>query len=339
MTWWANFNRRHNNLPNGLSLFRALLGVILPFLLFVSNRNVHLLAAFVFFVGSVTDYLDGWLARRHGLESNFGKILDPTSDKILILCPLAALSIMGFFSKWWLVPIFAREIIITFCRIGWLLQGKAAGAERLGKIKLVVQVGTIAVAFLGLVVRDFPSLAEYRVLVEKSTLAALLITNILTILSGITFVQTNRRLFYDPEFAKYVSACGVGLLPGMTGTWGSLLAMCLVPLLTWNAFVYWGTFVFLLAVGYWAVARLDLSKEKDPQFVVIDEVLGIFITIAGGSLSAFNMAVGFALFRLFDIVKPFPCRRLEKLPGFWGITFDDLGAGFYACLLLHFFKL
>jgi phosphatidylglycerophosphatase A len=92
-----------------------------------------------------------------------------------------------------------------------------------------------------------------------------------------------------------------------------------------------------MAAGVWAVSRLDLSKDKDPQFVVMDEVLGIFLTFFLVPISLKTALVGFLLFRLFDILKPFPCRRLEKLPRFWGIAADDLMAGFYSWLILFFF--
>ncbi len=339
MTWWESFKHKHSNLPNGLSLLRAVIGTILPLFLLSSNRLVHVAAGLLFTFAAITDYWDGWIARRQGLESNFGKILDPTSDKFLILCPLAMFAHLDYFSKWWLVPIFVREIIITFCRIGWLLEGKAAGAEKLGKIKLVMQVVMIAAPFLVLMSRDFAILGRFEGFFDQLTLLLLAVTNGLTILSGITFISSNRHLFHSPAFAKYVSACGVGLLPGTTGTWGSLLALIFIPLLAWNAWLYWGVFLFLFWAGYWSVGRLDLSKVKDPHFVVIDEVLGIFVTFAFVPLHLSNLLAGFVLFRLFDIFKPFPCRQLEKLPGFWGITLDDLGAGAYACLILRFLKI
>jgi CDP-diacylglycerol--glycerol-3-phosphate 3-phosphatidyltransferase len=336
MISWANFKRENNNLPNGLSLLRAVLGVILPFLLIPKSPAIHLIAGVIFIFAAITDYLDGWFARRYGLESNFGKILDPTSDKILILAPLAMFASMDFFSKWWLVPIFLREIIITFCRIGWLLEGKAAGAEKLGKIKLVFQVALTAAAFGELLCLDFSIPAGFAVWVVRATYFLLITTNVLTIISGITFIGTNKRLFGSPEFCKFVGACGVGLLPGPTGTWGSLLALFMIPLLAWNPYLYWGVFLFLLWAGYAAVSRLDLSADHDPHFIVMDEVLGMFVTFTLVPLHPLSLFLGFFLFRIFDIVKPFPCRRLEKLPGFWGITMDDIGAGIYACIALHF---
>jgi phosphatidylglycerophosphatase A len=82
-------------------------------------------------------------------------------------------------------------------------------------------------------------------------------------------------------------------------------------------------------VGIWAasiVAR-ELGK-KDPQVVVIDEVAGTLVTLLPMPHASWQaIAAGFVLFRLFDIVKPWPIRHLERLPGGWGIVLDDIGAG------------
>ena len=77
------------------------------------------------------------------------------------------------------------------------------------------------------------------------------------------------------------------------------------------------------------------SGAEDPGFVVIDEVAGQMIALIGAPLAWKYLLAGFILFRSFDIVKPFPLRRLEKLPGGTGIMMDDVGAGLYALVLLQ----
>jgi phosphatidylglycerophosphatase A len=72
------------------------------------------------------------------------------------------------------------------------------------------------------------------------------------------------------------------------------------------------------------------SGRHDPQFVVIDEVAGQWIALLGSPADFRHGVIAFILFRLFDITKPFPVRHLEKLPGGWGIVFDDVAAGLYA---------
>lgn len=80
------------------------------------------------------------------------------------------------------------------------------------------------------------------------------------------------------------------------------------------------------------------SGKKDPGFVVIDEVAGQMIAMIGVPLNWKYLLASFILFRSFDIVKPFPLRRLEYLPGGTGIMMDDVGAGLYALLLVHLWR-
>ncbi len=331
MTWWASFNRQ--NLPNSLSILRGILGALLPFLLLRHSPTAHVFAFFVFIFGAVTDYWDGWLARRHQITSDFGKIIDPSMDKILILVPMVTFALKGFYSIWWVVPIAIREVAITFCRIAWLLEGKAAGAERLGKLKFGFQVAAVSMAFLFFLNHDFP-VGGMHLILDNITLVLMIIALALTLASGVSFLHSNRHLFHSVSFARFTSACGVGLIPFMPGTWGSLLGLLIACLSQWNPWLYLSLFFMLFAAGYWAVGKLDLSENKDPSFVVMDEVLGMMLTLMFHPLTFSSALYGFLLFRLFDITKPYPLRRLEKLPGYWGILLDDLGAGIYGWLVL-----
>jgi phosphatidylglycerophosphatase A len=97
--------------------------------------------------------------------------------------------------------------------------------------------------------------------------------------------------------------------------------------------------ILTLALLYPAIqAAGTVEKEsggKDPQVVVVDEVLGQWATLAGAArFDWVTLALAFGLFRLFDIWKPFPIRRLEKIPGGAGIVLDDIGAGIYGALVL-----
>lgn len=156
--------------------------------------------------------------------------------------------------------------------------------------------------------------------------------------------------------ALAIATCGVGYLPLAPGTWGSLLA---VPLfLGWRALIlrvsaifqaeaqrqalYTASMLVLIATvtlaGVWAATRTErLSGRKDPRKVVIDEVAGqliafLFIPLAM-PLNWWIILTGFLLFRLFDIVKPYPAGRLEALESGLGIMADDVVAGAYAATL------
>jgi phosphatidylglycerophosphatase A len=134
---------------------------------------------------------------------------------------------------------------------------------------------------------------------------------------------------------------GCGLLPAGPGTAGSLGALAAAFALARGCeFERWHFALLALALtplGVWAADRYAKALgAKDPARVVIDEVLGQWLTLAGAhTLAGWTpWLLAFALFRLFDIVKPFPVRRLESLPGGAGIIADDLGAGALAAIVL-----
>lgn len=124
----------------------------------------------------------------------------------------------------------------------------------------------------------------------------------------------------------------------MPGTCGSLAGILLAPVL-FMPLPLAGRILMLLLIywtGAWAADRAeDLLKQKDPKAVVIDEVLGQWITcLPFAALSFWGYAAAFALFRVFDIAKPWPVSALEKVPGGHGIMLDDAAAGVYAMLCL-----
>lgn len=133
---------------------------------------------------------------------------------------------------------------------------------------------------------------------------------------------------------------GCGLVPKAPGTVGSLSAALIgVVLCQYAGFVWWQFLVLAAAMLWPAVWSAGLTAralgKKDPQIVVIDEVLGQWIAFAGArEYTPVSYLAAFALFRLFDIWKPWPVRQLEALPGGWGINADDLMAGVYAALVL-----
>jgi phosphatidylglycerophosphatase A len=134
---------------------------------------------------------------------------------------------------------------------------------------------------------------------------------------------------------------GCGYFPWGPGTAGSAAAVLIAALvefcfglgrLTIGALV-----VALLLPAIWSATRLArLCDKKDPGLVVIDEVLGQWVTLLGyGEKSWKFLVAGFVLFRIFDIWKPWPVRNLEKLPEGTGIVADDLMAGLYGALILY----
>lgn len=132
---------------------------------------------------------------------------------------------------------------------------------------------------------------------------------------------------------------GVGFIKPGPGTWGSVAAVLLWAAFAWLAhpsprvlFVTLLIGIFLsLLLGIPAASVVEReSGGHDPQYVVIDEVIGQWIALLFCPVDWLHGLIALVLFRLFDITKPFPVRRLERLPGGWGIVFDDVAAGLYA---------
>jgi phosphatidylglycerophosphatase A len=175
--------------------------------------------------------------------------------------------------------------------------------------------------------------------------------------SGGSITSSRRQRTPGDYLALAIATCGVGYLPIAPGTWGSavgvglffllrsLFLALLRPLaarrnLDWLHLGYGlVTLEFLgigcvTLVGIWAASRTEhLSGKKDPGKVVIDEVAGQMIALTTLPLEIepwWMIGLAFLLFRLFDIIKPYPCRRLESLPSGLGIMADDVLAGAYA---------
>ena len=132
---------------------------------------------------------------------------------------------------------------------------------------------------------------------------------------------------------------GIGYLKPGPGTYGSIAAVLL-----WAAegmashptartqlvgLLFWIAMAIVLGVPAATIVERQ-SGHTDPGFVVIDEVIGQWIALLFCPLDWRHALIALVLFRLFDITKPFPVRRLERLPAGWGIVFDDVAAGLYA---------
>jgi phosphatidylglycerophosphatase A len=132
--------------------------------------------------------------------------------------------------------------------------------------------------------------------------------------------------------------CGFSpFAPGTAGSLGALLpAILLARYAGWRPLYFAALALVWMAPGIWAAGRTARAcGQKDPTRVVIDEVLGQWITIAGATaLNWKSWLAAFILFRLLDIWKPAPVRQLESLPGGYGIVADDIMAGLYGALVL-----
>jgi CDP-diacylglycerol--glycerol-3-phosphate 3-phosphatidyltransferase len=144
------------------------------------SDNGDLLAAIVFAIASLTDFVDGWLARQRGSITTFGKLMDPVADKLLVIGALVALVSLDRLDAWVAMVIIARELAVTMSRMAATGQGVVIAAARLGKIKTLVQVTTI---FLLIAVDSSPAWLD----------ALVYTTVVVTIVSGIDYFFGLRR--------------------------------------------------------------------------------------------------------------------------------------------------
>jgi phosphatidylglycerophosphatase A len=139
------------------------------------------------------------------------------------------------------------------------------------------------------------------------------------------------------RMAHEIAACGwVGRLPYAPGTCASLVSLAVIFLISRNSAVYLAALCLFFAAAVWASSVVSReTNQKDPQFVVLDEVVGMLVTFAFVPFRWSTALSGFILFRLFDIMKPPPLRAIERLPNGFGIVLDDFAAGMYANLILQ----
>ncbi len=128
----------------------------------------------------------------------------------------------------------------------------------------------------------------------------------------------------------------VGYLPIAPGTWGSGAAVILWWLLLANQHlaVQLTVIVVTIVLAIWSAGIAEQALGHDAKPIVIDEVVGQWITLTVCSTNIIHFALAFFLFRLFDVWKPFPVKQMEKFPGGLGVVLDDLLAGGYAALVL-----
>ncbi|MEY2517759.1 MAG: CDP-diacylglycerol---glycerol-3-phosphate 3-phosphatidyltransferase [bacterium] len=182
------------NLPNILTLLRILLVPVLVVALLDETANGDLLAAIVFALASATDAVDGYLARARNDITNFGKLMDPIADKLLIISALVALVSLHRLEPWVAMVIITREITVTLTRVQATQQGVVIAANWWGKSKTIVQVA--AIFFLIAVGEPSPPWVDGLVYFAVA----------ITIVSGIDYFFGLRRVMREAEARRKSAA-------------------------------------------------------------------------------------------------------------------------------------
>ncbi|MBR3786362.1 MAG: CDP-diacylglycerol--glycerol-3-phosphate 3-phosphatidyltransferase [Firmicutes bacterium] len=176
------------NLPNKLTVARM---IAVPFFIAAYMLEFYIVAFVLFVAASVTDFFDGYLARKHNLVSNFGKIMDPLADKILVYSAFCLMVDDNTIAGWMLIVILAREFVVAGMRTVAASEGIVIAAAMSGKIKTVLQM--IAVPLLLFVPVLEGTAAGYAIHVAAQLF--LWASLIMTVYSGIEYVMKNKEVF------------------------------------------------------------------------------------------------------------------------------------------------
>lgn len=188
------------SLPNRLTIFRMILTVFFAGFLFRQGLAAKVIAAIIFLLASWTDFYDGYYAKKHGLVTNFGKIMDPIADKFLILAAFFVFMTMHIVAVWMFVAIFTREVAVTVIRFYAMSRGKVLAAEQAGKIKTVLQFCAVVLILLFLILVETTvsghSSSVFVLQLFGGIHALMLVVVAVTLFSGVSFLWNNRRSLY-----------------------------------------------------------------------------------------------------------------------------------------------
>lgn len=185
------------NLPNKLTLIRLLLTAI--FVAVISMPALtgrYTIASVLFITASLTDFLDGYLARKMNLVTNFGKLMDPLVDKILISAVFIMLTANEVIPAWVTIVIISREFLVTGLRLLASSQGAVLMADSLGKWKTVVQIAAATYFLIKLGGSGEERFLTWmaKLIPDQIGAGLLWICVLLTIVSGLSYMKSNRHL-------------------------------------------------------------------------------------------------------------------------------------------------
>jgi CDP-diacylglycerol---glycerol-3-phosphate 3-phosphatidyltransferase len=176
------------NLPNALTVVRIMLVPVLVVALLGNTPDGDVLAAVVFALASLTDFIDGYLARARDSITTFGKLMDPLADKLLIVAALISLVSLHRLAAWVAMVIITRELAVTVLRLGATQAGVVMAASFFGKVKTCLQIAAVLAV---IAVHGNPPWVQ----------ALIYLTVVVTVLSGLDYFFGLRRRMQQAEGA------------------------------------------------------------------------------------------------------------------------------------------
>lgn len=187
------------NIANRITMSRIVLTFVFMFFLFCHGLWAKVAALIIFIAAALSDFLDGFIAHKRNMVTDFGRLMDPIADKILVLAAFSAFVQIQVIEAWMFVIIVSREILITSLRLFALNKGKVLSAARAGKHKTVSQMLVIFIILAFIVLKEaMLTYSTWNPLWEKffrqAIYVLMLITVGLTLYSGISYLWENRKI-------------------------------------------------------------------------------------------------------------------------------------------------
>lgn len=187
------------NIANKITMLRIVLTFVFMFFLFCHGLIFKVLSLVLFIIAALSDFFDGLIAQKRNMITDFGRLMDPIADKILVLAAFAAFVQMQLIEAWMFVIIVSREILITSLRLFALNKGKVLSAARAGKHKTVSQMLVIFLILVFIVIKEvmlvyFTWNPAWETIFRQTIYFLMLLTVGLTLYSGFSYLWENRKI-------------------------------------------------------------------------------------------------------------------------------------------------
>lgn len=187
------------NIPNILTIIRILLTPVFVVLLIQPNENLRIVASFIFLVASITDWYDGYIARRLDMMTRWGQFMDPLADKLLVSSALLVFAYLDYVHWWMVILVVVRDFLVTFLRSFAEYVQKPIRTSGFAKAKTAIQMTFI---FALLIYINIPVFPEIRLSLvqhpwQQWTSLVFSVVVLLTVISGVHYVIVNRDHFIE----------------------------------------------------------------------------------------------------------------------------------------------
>ena len=189
------------SIPNQITIFRFLITPVFAYAFFQPDLKWKLLTLGIFIIGTLTDKLDGYVARKYGWETSLGKFLDPLADKVLITTGFVCLIFVGYIQIWMVIVIVVRDFIVTWLRSYGQKIGRPIHTLEIARWKTGVQTGAIYIALVFVVASELMDHCNIKwafwVKIKEIQLLfiVMLLTTLFTAVTGVIYLIVNRHLF------------------------------------------------------------------------------------------------------------------------------------------------